>query len=245
VRYVLRAGSPRLDIEIDLDWHHREHLLSMTFPIDVHADTATCGVQFGAVRRPTHPSTSWDAAKFEVCAHRYVDVAEPSFGVAVLNNGRYGHGLFGGAVRISLARGARYPDPDADEGRHAVTLALMPHGSGGADVVAEAERLEYPLRLRGSGAAGSVPPPAVSVSARGVEVDAVKVADDGSGDLIVRLHEAVGDRAPVSVRGPRRIVAASACNLLEESERHFEVSDGIVATTLAPFQLVTLRLTLE
>ena len=65
----------------------------MRFPLDVHADTATCGVQFGPVRRPTHASTTWDAAKFEVCAHRYVDVAEPDFGVAVLDNGRYGHGL--------------------------------------------------------------------------------------------------------------------------------------------------------
>ena len=147
VRYVLRAGSPRLDVEIDLDWHHDEHLLSMRFPLDVHAETASCGIQFGAVRRPTHMSTTWDAAKFEVCAHRYVDVAEPDFGVAVLNNGRYGHGLFGGAVRVSLARAAKYPDPSADHGHHAVTLALLPHGPGLADVVAEAERLELPLRV--------------------------------------------------------------------------------------------------
>ncbi len=96
VRYVCAPVRPRLDIEIALDWHHDEHLLSMAFPVDVHADTASCGVQFGAVRRPTHASTSWDAAKFEVCAHRYVDVAEPDFGVAVLNNGRYGHGVFDG-----------------------------------------------------------------------------------------------------------------------------------------------------
>ena len=68
----------------------------MAFPLDVRADMATCDVQFGSVRRPTHPTTSWDAAKFEVCAHRYVDVAEPGFGVAILNNGRYGHGVFDG-----------------------------------------------------------------------------------------------------------------------------------------------------
>ena len=100
VTYVLRAGSPRLDGIVDVDWHHQEHLRSLAFPLDVRADTATCGVQFGAVRRPTHASSSWDAAKFEVCAHRYVDIAEPGFGVAVLDDGRYGHGLFGGAVRV-------------------------------------------------------------------------------------------------------------------------------------------------
>ncbi|HET9546701.1 MAG TPA: glycoside hydrolase family 38 C-terminal domain-containing protein, partial [Desertimonas sp.] len=246
VRYVLRACSARLDIEIDLDWHHDEHLLSMRFPIDVHADTATCGVQFGAVCRPTHASTSWDAAKFEVCAHRYVDLAEPDFGVAVLNNGRYGHGLLGDSIRVSLARAAKYPDPGADHGRHSVTLALLPHGPGLADVVAEAERLELPLRVVDSGnggAPGDLPAPVVTVIGRGVEVDAVKVADDGSGDLVVRLHEATGNRVAATVAIPRRIAQAAACDLLEQPQRHFEVSDGICAVTLRPFQLMTLRLT--
>jgi alpha-mannosidase len=256
VRYVLRAGSRRLDVEIELDWHHDEHLLSMRFPLDVDADTASCGIQFGAVRRPTHASTTWDAAKFEVCAHRYVDVAEPDFGVAVLNNGRYGHGLFnpglGGAqglqaVRVSLARAAKYPDPTADHGEHDIKLALFPHGAGLADVVAEAERLDLPLRIvegRASDDVGSeLPAPAVTVTGRGVEVDAVKVADDGSGDIIVRLHEATGNRVAATVALSQRITAAAACNLMEEPQRHFEVSDGICALTLRPFQIATLRLT--
>ena len=160
ITYILRAGSARLDVHVELDWQHSEHLLSMAFPLDVRADTATCGIQFGSVARPTHPSTSWDAAKFEVCAHRYVDVAEPAFGVAVLNDGRYGHALFDGAVRVSLARAARYPDPDPDKGRHETTISLFPHGAGRADVVAEAERLDLPVRAvagRRGGGAGSGP----------------------------------------------------------------------------------------
>ena len=162
--YVLRAGSPRLDVHVELDWHHREHLLSLAFPLDVRADTASCGVQFGSVRRPTHASTSWDAAKFEVCAHRYVDVAEPAFGVAVLDDGRYGHALFDGAVRVSLARAARYPDPLPDQGRHEVTVSLFPHGPGLADVVAEAERLDLPVRAFAGGAADAAPAPVVDVT---------------------------------------------------------------------------------
>jgi alpha-mannosidase len=243
--YTLRAGSPRLDVHVALDWHHQEHLLSLALPLDVRADEATCDIQFGAVRRPTHPSTSWDAAKFEVCAHRYVDVAEPSFRTPTPNDGRYGHHVFGGAVRVSLARGARYPDPDADQGHHEVTVSLLPHGAGLAAVVAEAERLDLPVRTVGGGSAPAVPPPVVTVTGRGVEVDAVKVADDGSGDLVVRLHEACGDRVPVAVRADRRITAASRCDLMEHPTGAFEVSDGIVATTLRPFQLVTLRLTRE
>ncbi|MGH9272486.1 MAG: alpha-mannosidase [Ilumatobacteraceae bacterium] len=246
--YVLRAGSPRLDVVVELDWHHVEHLLSLAFPIDVHTDAATCGVQFGAVRRPTHASTSWDAAKFEVCAHRYVDLAEPSFGVAVLDDGRYGHAVLDGVVRVSLARAARYPDPLPDQGHHRVTISLFPHGSGLADVVAEAERLNLPVRevsavsVRG-GAGGTVPPPIVSVDGTGVEVDAVKRADDGSGDVVVRFHEACGDRAGVTVRADRRITAAWRTDLLEDPTGAVDVSDGIVTLTMRPFELVTLRLT--
>jgi alpha-mannosidase len=243
ITYVLRAGSPRLDVHIELDWHHQEHLLSLAVPLDVRADLATCGIQFGAVRRPTHASTSWDAAKFEVCAHRYVDVAEPSFGVAVLNDGRYGHALFDGAVRVSLARAARYPDPAPDQGRHDVTVSVFPHGPGLADVVTEAERLDLPVRAVHGGGGPDITSPVVTVTGRGVEVDAVKAADDGSGDLVVRLHEACGDRAPISVRADRRIMDASRCNLFEEPLAGCESSDGIVALTLRPFELVTLRLT--
>src|SRR5690606_35162900 len=122
----------------------------------------------------THPSSSWDAAKFEVCAHRYVDVSEPSFGVAVLNDGRYGHGLFDGGVRVSLARAARCPDPDADRGRHAVRLALFSHGPGLAEVVAEAERFNAPLRLIAGRADVAAPAPIVEIIGQGVEIDAVK-----------------------------------------------------------------------
>jgi len=246
--YQLRAGSSQLEVHVDLDWNHDEHLLSMAFPLDVRANTATCDVQFGVVERPTHPSSPWDAAKFEVCAHRFVDVAEPDFGVAVLNDGRYGHGVFGGAVRVSLARAAMYPDPNADRGHHEVTLAIRPHGAGLADVRAAAARLNSRLRIVTSGRAAAPRPPIVSIAgadgrpAPGVEVDAVKLADDGSGDLVVRFHEAVGNRARVTVATPDRVTGAWRCNLLEEQVSGEEVSDGVVTLTLRPFQIVTLRL---
>ena len=120
---------------------------------------ARCDVQFGAVARPTHPSNPWDAAKFEVCAHRFVDVAEPAFGVAILNDGRYGHCVFDGAVRVSLARAAKYPDPSADHGRHRVTLAVLPHGGDPALVRAAASRLNSPVRVIGVGDEGGATGP--------------------------------------------------------------------------------------
>lgn len=237
----MRANSARLDITFDIDWHEDEKLLSLMVPIDVLAREATCDIQFGHVKRPTHGSSSWDAAKFEVCAHRFVDVSEPSFGVAVLNDGRYGHGVQEGGVRVSLLRATKYPDPGADQGRHSVTVSVLPHGVGLHDVLHEAEALNVPLRVV-TGRATAVPRAVVTLDEDGVQISSVKQADDGSGDLIVRLYEACGDRTTLTVRTPRPIHDALRCNLLEEPTGGIECSDGIVSMTLHPFELVTLRL---
>ncbi len=241
-RTTVRAGSPRVDMTFDIDWHEDEQLLSLMVPLAVHAREAACDIQFGHVMRPTHASTSWDAAKFEVCAHRYVDLSEPSFGVAVLNDGRFGHGVQDGGIRVSLLRAAKYPDPLQDHGRHGLTISILPHGPGLWQVVREAEALNMPLREVAPGAAAATPPQLVDVRGNGVEVSAVKRADDGTGQLIVRLAEMCGDRAPITVRLPFRITDARRCNLLEEPGEAIETSDGIVAITLDPFELVTLRL---
>jgi alpha-mannosidase len=253
VTYELQAGARQLLVHVDLDWHHDEHLLSMAFPLDVRADTASCDVQFGVVERPTHPSSPWDAAKFEVCAHRFVSLSEPSFGAAVLNDGRYGHAVFDEAIRVSLARAAKYPDPDADHGHHRVTLAVLAHDGDLASVRAAAAQLNQPPRVIAGGsphtANGASDEPVVTIVSSqpgrsSIEIDAVKLADDGSGDLVVRFHEAVGDRATISVRCRRRIAAASRCDLMEAPQRGEECLDGIVSTMIRPFELVTLRLRL-
>ncbi|MCY7298937.1 MAG: glycosyl hydrolase-related protein, partial [Ilumatobacteraceae bacterium] len=239
---TMRAGSARLDLTFDVDWQEDEKLLSVLVPLDVHAREAACDIQFGHVMRPTHASNSWDAAKFEVCAHRYVDLSEPTFGVAVLNDGRYGHGVQDGGIRVSLLRAAKYPDPVQDHGRHLVTISVLPHGAGLHDVLHEAAALNMPLRAVAAGQGEAAPLPIVSVENPGVEVSAVKRADDGSGDLIVRLYEACGARTQVPVRTPSRVLEAATCNLLEETEQALDVADGFVNLTLRPFELVTLRL---
>jgi len=239
--FRLRAGSARLDIEHEIDWQEDERLLSLDVPLDVRADTAACDIQFGHVMRPTHASSSWDAAKFEVCAHRFVDLSEPAFGVAVLNDGRFGHSLFHAGVRVSLLRAARYPDPDADRGTHRVTVSVLPHGPGLHAALHEAEALNMPLRVV-DGTAAEMPPPVVVVDGPGVQLSAVKRADDGSGDLVVRLSEMCGARTRVTVRFPdRHVEQADRANLLEEPQAAVDVTDGIVAVTLRPFELVTLR----
>jgi alpha-mannosidase len=129
-----------------------------------------------------------------------------------------------------------------DHGQHSVTISVLPHGPGLHDVLREAEALNTPLRTVAAGTAPQAPAAVVSVEHPGVQVSAVKRADDGSGDLIVRLYEACGARTQVAVRAPARIVDASCCNLLEEPELALDIADGFVNLTLRPFQLVTLRL---
>jgi alpha-mannosidase len=108
----LAAASRRLDIVTEIDWQESEKVLKAAFPLDVHAERSTAEIQFGHVHRPTHANTSWDAARFEICAHRWLRVAEEDYGVAVLNDSTYGHdvtrtphpGGLGTTVRLTLLR---------------------------------------------------------------------------------------------------------------------------------------------
>lgn len=235
--YRVAAGATRLEIDVDVEWAEREQLLSLVLPLDVHTDVASCGIQFGQVVRPTHRSDPWDDAKFEVCAHRWVDLSEPSFGVAVLDSGRYGHAFDGSTVRVSLVRGPMHPDPDADLGHHRVTIALLAHGPSKADVIAQAEALALPIRV-----VDGVAPIAgrsFSVTGTGVEIDAVKPADDGSGDIVVRLHEALGDRSSATIND---VVDARRADIFEVAQQPITVVDGNATIELKPFEIVTVRL---
>ena len=134
VTYELRAGSGQLLVHVELDWHHDEHLLSMAFPIDVRADDASCDVQFGVVAATDASVEPLGRGEVRGLCPPLRRPVGPDFGVAVLNDGRFGHSVFDGAIRVSLARAAKYPDPGADHGRHQVTLAIRPHGAGLGDV---------------------------------------------------------------------------------------------------------------
>src|SRR6476661_4080650 len=147
-RITLAAGSASLGISTEVDWQEREKLLKLGFPLDLRADRSASETQFGHVFRPTHVNTSWEAAKFEICAHRWIHVAEPGYGVAIANSSTYGHDVArnirddGGTtttVRLSLLRAAKFPDPEADRGEHTLELSIRP-GAAIADAVEEGYR---------------------------------------------------------------------------------------------------------
>ncbi|GAB2736529.1 glycoside hydrolase family 38 C-terminal domain-containing protein [Salinifilum aidingensis] len=246
----LRAGERRLDIETEVDWHETEKFLKLAFPVDVHTDRCASEIQFGHVHRPTHENTSWDAAKFEICAHRWVHVAEAGFGVAVLNDRTYGHDVSrwakpsGGTcttVRASLLRAPRFPDPDTDHGRHRFRHALLP-GADVGEAVREGYRLNLPARtVRG----GQAVRPLVEVDEPAVVVESVKMADDRSGDLVVRLYESRGGRTATTVTAGFPVLRASSTDLLErdwDSPVEHELAQQQLHLALRPFEIRTLRL---
>ncbi|HVN00334.1 MAG TPA: glycoside hydrolase family 38 C-terminal domain-containing protein [Caulobacteraceae bacterium] len=213
----LWANSARIDFATRLDWHDRRTLLKARFPLAIHADHATSECAFGVQRRPTHRNTSWDAAKFEVAAHRFVDLSEPGYGAALLNDGRYGHEALGDELAISLLRAPTLPDRLADEGAHEVTYALLPHAGAwhDADVLAEAEDLNRPLSFRViRGASKSVPLIRIDTGPR-LGLGALKPAEDGDG-LILRLYEPCGARGPVEIVPPSGWRIAGEVSLLED-----------------------------
>ncbi|MFJ1805853.1 MULTISPECIES: alpha-mannosidase [unclassified Streptomyces] len=246
---TLRAGSPRVDFETDLDWHEAEKILKAAFPVDIRAPHSSAEIQFGHIQRPTHTNTSWEAARFEVSGHRWVHIGEPGYGVAVINDSTYGHDVSrtvredGGTtttVRLSLVRAPRIPDPEADQGRHRFSYALLP-GASIEDAVAEGYSLNLPLRVADASDAG--PGPVVSADGDGITVEAVKLADDESGDVVVRLYESRGGRATGTLRTGFPLAGAQVTDLLERPLEPATVGeDGAVAVVLRPFQILTLRL---
>jgi alpha-mannosidase len=247
-RITLDAGAESLGISTTVDWQEREKMLKIAFPLDVRADRSASETQFGHVFRATHTNTSWDAAKFEICAHRWIHVAEPGYGVAVSNSSSYGHDVTravrddGGTtttVRVSLLRSARFPDPEADRGEHTLELSIRP-GAEIGDAVEEG----YRTNLKPRYVTGGKPvEPLLSVSNLALVVEAVKLAEDGSGDVIVRLYESLGQRSAGVVRANFEAHGVLATDLLERPVETPGVTVGQEAAELVlrPFQLVTLR----
>jgi alpha-mannosidase len=240
-RITLHLG--RIEIDTEVDWREREKVLKLAVDCDVHTSEARYETQFGHVVRPTHVNTSWDAARFEVCAHRWTLVSEPGYGVALANRTTYGHDVTrhpragGGTtsrIRATLLRAPRFPDPETDQGRHTFRHAIVP----GADV-ADAARAGYGLNLPLRRRTGREVEPVVRVEGGTAYVEAVKLAEDGSGDLVVRLYEPLGARARVRVSPSFESSFSRGVDLLERDLPQ----DGWNGTELElrPFQIVTLR----
>jgi alpha-mannosidase len=242
-RYVLRAGSPLLEVELEIDWAESQRLLRCSFQTDIRASDARFGIQFGHIRRSAHRNTPFDEARFEVPGHRWMDLCEPGRGLAVLDRAIYGKSACHGELGLSLLRAPNFPDPEADRGTHLLHWALLPHGGdplaggvvagaevfAGREMVTGVQHVEAPFVL-------DVSQPAA------IELAACKGAEDDRG-RIIRMVEMHGAHGTATMRWPSP-VRVSACDL-HEQPMHLEglEHDGtFTSVPLRPFGVITLRI---
>lgn len=235
----------RIDFDTEIDWHERHQVLKAAFPLDVHTMQATYEIQFGHVVRPTHENTSWDAAKFEVYGHKWVDISENGYGVSLLNDCKYGFNTEGSTLKLTMLKCATYPNPEADQGKHIFTYSLMPHIGDfrEAGVINEAYNLNQPVEFATiGGAKGAVPSEfsLVSCDRDNVIIETVKKAEADDG-MIVRMYDAFDRRTDLTVTVADGFQKAYLCDLLENIVEELPFDGKKVTLSVKNFEIVTLK----
>ncbi len=240
---VFHADSPRIDFESVLDWSDKHKLLKATFELDVLCDHARHEIQYGHVQRPTHRNTPADRARFEVCAHKWTDLSDNGFGVALLNDGKYGVSVSDDEIGLTLIKSGTHPDPRGDAGRHRFTYSILPHAGGFAveSVVRPAYELNMPVRVAPASAKATGFDSILRVDAPNVIVECVKWAEKGRA-MIVRLYEAGKIGGYVNVQLGRKFRSISETTMLEEKPRRLTVDHDTLRLYLRPFEIKTLKL---
>ncbi len=241
-RIYFYADTRRIDFETKVDWKLHQHLLKAEFPVDIHSDEATFEIQFGNVTRKVHTNTSWDKARFESCAQKWMDFSEGHYGVSLLNDCKYGHSVRDGVIGLTLIKSGVEPNPNADVEIHEFTYSLYPHGETWkqAGTVQEGYKLNQPAYAVAGGEVGKNVGFA-SVEQRNVILETVKQAEDGDG-IILRLYECENARTKTVLRIPDTVKTAYSTNLLEEIEEELPVAEGKIALTIKPYEIKTILL---
>ncbi len=251
----LSVGGDEVEFETEVDWRESGKMLRTSFATSVNADTAACEIQFGYLRRPTTRNTQLEMARDEICAHRYIDLSEPGFGVSLLNDSKYGHRAEGRTLDLNLLRSPSAPDPAADRAVHRFRYALLSHG--GDHVQASVARRGYefniPLALvaGGEGSTATASPVHRLVEDGALSwlradhpnwmIEAVKKAED-NGDLILRLYESAGAASEGRLFVGLSSTGAAETNLMEQDLAQLPLTDGALSLSFRPFEIKTIRL---
>jgi len=241
--------TPGIRFDTWVDWREAEKMLKVAFPVAVNSQRATFEIQFGNVERPTHRNTSWDIARFEVCAHKWIDLSEGDHGVALLNDCKYGHDVLNNTMRLTLLRSPKAPDKSADMGVHRFSYVLLPHfgAYNWANVVPAAYALNAKVHSQlfaGSGAApNNDAEPFIVSNDRNIVIEAVKKAEDSSA-IIVRAYEAHNARGVAEIYCGRPLKRVALCDMLENEIEAVDIADGAFRFPYKPFDILTFKLDL-
>lgn len=241
-RISLVHNSRRIDFETTVEWREKHIFLKAAFPVNILSPYATYEIQWGNIQRPTHRNTSWDWARFEVPAQKWVDLSEGNYGVSLLNDCKYGFDIHNNVMRISLLRAPTYPDATADEGSHHFTYSLFPHTSNSwRQTVAEAYRLNDPLIVFPTQVKPQrdALPSFVSVNEPNIVIETIKYAENGSG-FIVRLYDTERYRGTVTLTFCFAVAEAWRTDLHETPYQQLPVEGQTVTLTIKPYEIVTI-----
>lgn len=238
--------TPGIRFDTWVDWQEDHKMLKVAFPMNVNASRASFEIQFGHVERPTHRNTSWDLARFEVCAQKWADLSEGGHGAALINTGKYGHDVHNNVLRLSLLRSPKAPDPTCDRGIHTFTYVLMPHFDQvqHSDIVPAAYAINakpHVVELKPSKGESARPTPFFATDNRALIVETVKKAED-SNSTLVRLYESLNTRGSASLSCAKPIKKAWLCDMDENKLEEIEVLEGTVRLSFTPFEIVTVML---
>ncbi|MBW2581172.1 MAG: alpha-mannosidase, partial [Deltaproteobacteria bacterium] len=250
----LHHNSSRIDFDTHFDWQERQILLKVAFPVDILSPTATYEIQWGNVERPTHRNTSWDWARFETAAQKWVDLSEGDYGVSLLNDCKFGHDIRDNVMRLTLLRGTTAPDPMADLGEHSFKYSLFPHtGSWDERTVAEAYALNDPVFVyqstmddrpqagENSALVFLYQQAFIQVDHPNIVIETIKRAEDGNG-VIVRLYESQRQRGEFTMSTAFELNSAWRTNILELNQKEIFVAGNQLKFQIKPYQILTLRL---
>ncbi|MCQ2484900.1 MAG: glycosyl hydrolase-related protein [Clostridia bacterium] len=238
-------GSNRIDFDTYADWHQEHLMIKAAFDVDINSDKATYDIQFGSVERPVHKNTSWESAKFEVCAHKFVDYADYGYGVSLLNDCKYGHNIEDGTMKLSLFKCATHPDPEADKGEHFFTYSLLPHAGNFREngTIKLAYELNCPMKAFEIGkqdGALAEEYSFITCDSDNFIVETVKKAENDN-SVIVRGYESYNKRTDVTLTAGFNAEKAYICDLLENNIEELDIKDNKVTFTAKPFEIVTVK----
>ncbi len=244
---VLYKNSRRVDFVTNVAWIESHRILKAEFDVNVRSTKASYDIQFGHCERPTHWNTSWDYAKFEVCAHKWSDLSETGYGVALMNNCKYGYSTRDNRMQISLLRAPSMPDFTADRGKHTFTYSLYPHAdsvSSGSDEILTMIKESLYLNVPASVLSGDLTEQRVIKSDNdAVAIDAFKKAENKKG-YVVRLHERSGGKHSITLTSDFRIKRYQEINLLEQPIGDM-VESSEIKTEFGNFEIKTFYIEME
>ncbi|MFA6507062.1 MAG: glycoside hydrolase family 38 C-terminal domain-containing protein [Treponemataceae bacterium] len=239
---TLVRGNKALSFKTEIDWKETRRMLRTSFALETTATEAACDIQFAFVKRPLAVNTGWDFAKFEFCAHRYVDVSDENYGAALLNDCKYGYSAREGVIGLTLLRSPLYPDPEADVGFHEFEYRLLPHRGSliSSSVMAEAALMNRPpLLFTGVKPKADTRVPVI-VEGAGVDLSVLKKAEEGE-EWVFRLVETRGLGARARARATVPGAYIRETNLIEREDGEERPLDPFLDIELKPFELRTFK----